>query len=67
MQSLIKWGAGVILTIILAPLMIWAGSSIVNHGEKLARLEEKEKTTKEHYLDLKKDIREIKVYLMGIQ
>ena len=63
-QSFKKTGAFAILLTIITPLFVWAGGTLVRHGNEIARLQENEKNTKEHVIDIKKDVRFIREYII---
>lgn len=54
-----KIGAVGILSTMLLGLLAWAGNQIVDNGEKIARLEEREKSHKELLIEVRGDVKQI--------
>ena len=54
-----KLGVAIITTIILGAIT-FAGSSIINHNDRIIRLEEREKTNKEILLEVKNHVEYIR-------
>lgn len=52
--------AGAILTIMILPVFAWAGITIIDHGQSIARLDERERSTKELLIELTKDVKYIR-------
>lgn len=63
-RIIMKISAASILMVIITPLFVWAGSTLVGHGNKIATLEERDKNTKELVIDIKKDVRFIRQYII---
>ena len=59
-----KIGASTILTIIVSPLVVWAGTAIVSHGKDIARLYEREKSNREILIEIKDDMKVIQKYII---
>lgn len=51
--------ATAILTIIVLPIFVWAGSTIIDHDRAIIRLDEREKSTKELLYEVRKDVKAI--------
>lgn len=51
--------ASAVLTVMVLPFFVWAGTSIVDHGRIIARLDEREKTTKELLIEVRQDVKAI--------
>lgn len=55
-----KKGAVAILIAMIAPILVWAGSSIMANTTQIARLDERHRSNKELLIEMRKDIRIIK-------
>lgn len=51
--------------LLLIPVFGWAATTLINHSDRLARVEEKEKSLKENIKEIKTDVKDIKKYLLG--
>jgi len=55
-----KFIAGALLTIMILPAFTWAGMTIIEHGIEIARLDEREKSTKAILIELKNDVKSLR-------
>jgi len=62
-----KFFAGAILTIIVSPVAIWAGSTLIAHDRYIAKDSAEKKSTKELIIELHKDVREMRNHVMGLR